>query len=321
MVILWLGSFLMLYDISINSMLNNNSLIGMWEGAFMPTDKGIGKGLLWIGASLLDMFKSTLGLTITSLALGIFFFGCYSMFKRNQTRFFYLILPVIVTLVMAILGKYPFSGRLILFISPCLALMIGEGVVFISGKIPRYTSIISVILITSLFYSPVLAAGQKFVKGHSREEMRPVMEYFSNHYRDGDFIYMSNSAQYAFGYYHGQFDFGYKPVDIGKIVDLKGYDGEVFGIIIMYGRYFFTKQGYFIGLKETKKKNFEVDIYFKDGLKGFRKENRSWFILSHMRKNQKDGLLAFLDNNATKLQEYKAIGSSIYLYDLSGSSK
>jgi len=308
----WCWSFIVLFQVSISQMIGSKELIGMWSNSFMPTNQGIGGGLIWLKNSLLNAFSSTLGLSAVVLAFCVFLLGCFSLVKENKSKLFYLILPMLIALAMGMLNKYPFSGRLILFLSPCLAIIIGEGLVFISERLPKYSSMISVLLIAVLFTSPIGMAYHNSVHKRSKEEIRSVMNYLKRHFQKGDFIYLNNSSQYAYGYYHGYLNFQNESILVGKIEDWSNNE-EFCDIGIEYQYHLYTQKGFLVRVRKMKKE----EVRFKNGLNGFLKNKRTWFIFSHANIRQEEKIIEYLNQNGNRINYHQSIGASIYLYDLS----
>ena len=57
----------------------------------------------------------------------LFLLGIASYFSKNRNAAFLFLAPFLITLLASALQKYPFSGRLIFFLVPFLALFIAEG--------------------------------------------------------------------------------------------------------------------------------------------------------------------------------------------------
>jgi hypothetical protein len=130
------------------------------------------------------------------------------MLKRNRDTLFILFFPALITIVASALQRYPLRGRLVLFLAPFLAILMAEGIrqVFEMDRSKRLSA--GVLFAVLLFLQPLADAAvnarypeeARSQLGHS-EEIRPVLWYIRDHWRDGDLIYVFSSSEDAFRYY------------------------------------------------------------------------------------------------------------------------
>ncbi|GAH12640.1 unnamed protein product, partial [marine sediment metagenome] len=134
--IIALVSFSVNYLISLQVLGTNKELLDAFQHSFMPLLPDSFADLKWFGYCFLRIFKNPLGLSIYELLLAVlsFFVGCTVMFYKQRKVLLILILPIILTLIASGLKKYPFEGRLLLFIAPSMFLIIAEGIDFMRIK-------------------------------------------------------------------------------------------------------------------------------------------------------------------------------------------
>ncbi|OGX38400.1 MAG: hypothetical protein A3G91_03260 [Omnitrophica WOR_2 bacterium RIFCSPLOWO2_12_FULL_50_9] len=315
---LWVLSFLGLYFVEWNQLGQNKSLYEMWAGAFLPWTAGAGGVLIWLKNSFSSLFSSTMGFSWPYLAAGLFLLGSASLFSKDKEKCFLLISPLLAVVLAAAVHKYPFSGRFLLFLVPSLAILIAEGMAFVGGKLPMSSVALRFVLMGCVFFFPLKDAADIFIRSHPREEMRPVMRHFKEHYQPHDAVYLNNSAQYAYGYYRGYYGLDIQTFFEGIIVEYAAgvpvppaFDLERH---VAFGRYLYNREGY------------AVEFRWGDTIKDFLQENawnemrynkRTWLIFSHFPEGYEGAVLDYFNKEGKMLDDFHAPGASIYLYDLS----
>lgn len=287
---IWLCSFAVIYYLILRHLSSNELLQAYWSKHYfaplMPTSIS---DLRWYTDNLLQNFENIYLLNLVNPALWavVFLVGCLSFFLKNKKGFFLLIIPILLALIASGLHKYPFSGRLLLFITPAIVIFLSKGLweIIEVTKTKPETSIIVVILIGLLFFSSFFAKGSYFIKPISREEIKPVLVYIKEHQKEGDIVYVYYGAIDQFRYYAERYDF-----DLSRCyADTMIRENPL--------RYNF---------------NYEVIL----------DHERVWIIFSHVYdKKKRDEInivfLANMDRRGKKLDFHEEIGSFVYLYDFS----
>ncbi len=289
--LLWTLSFAAFYLISLKNLANQEDLFKSWEGR--GTFPSSFLDISWLFTSFIEFFHKPLGFPDIFLGLAIFAFlvGCISLFNRRTLLI--LLSPLFVTYFAAYLHKYPFDGRLVLFLTPFITLLVGEGIAVIRRK-TRSTSFakVGVLILILLIVPPIGTAAYLMVKPYVKQEMRPVVSYVRSHQQAGDVIYVYQRAEYQFKYYANKF--GYQEGDyILGIDDLDKKDGQ--------------------GTSEEEWQRYKNDL---DKLRG---NKRVWIIFSHVRTWDKESerITSYLDVFGKQIDAYIKEGSFVYLYDLS----
>jgi len=208
------------------------------------------------------------------------------MFFKNRRSFLILVSPLFMTLVASALHKYPFKDRFLLFMAPCLMLLVGYGAHYIYSKTKKNARVIAVLTIALLLLQPLYSAGSHLIRPHVREEIKPVINYVRHHSLPGDIIYLYYNSSYAFRYYSE-----YRGLDVGS-------NDIVTGVF--------------------SRKDMGGYITDLDKLRG---NQRVWVFFSHVfRKegiDEKKFFLYHLDKIGTCLDSFEEEGASVYLYNLS----
>ncbi len=149
------------------------SMYVFWNFAFLPfppTDRGSMAKAVGI---LLETFVTPLNLTppflpylFAGLALAFLMSGMLSLGRRDTTALLILVVPLVLALAASALRKYPFHGRLILWLVPAFILLIAEGSQAIRKKAgrPLYVAALTILLLY-----PCLNALYQSAGPHSRD--------------------------------------------------------------------------------------------------------------------------------------------------------
>ncbi|MBX6313929.1 MAG: hypothetical protein IRY99_13580 [Isosphaeraceae bacterium] len=115
-----------------------------WSFAFPPQPLEVSTALIWAARRFLNLFVNPLSFPGPIgpypgglLALGLLVIGCGSLWRRDRLGLALLMLPMLLTLAAALVRLYPFHGRLILFLTPALLLLIAEGIDRLRGPSGR----------------------------------------------------------------------------------------------------------------------------------------------------------------------------------------
>ena len=297
MMTLWAASFAVLYFVSLRELTANTFLHDYWADSFMPLPPWSDGG--WFLSTLQATIENPAGLgTFWILPAGLMLVGWFGLLRRKRgtepvegwSFGASLALTLLAALAASALGKYPFGGRMILFAVPILLALAGAGVETVSGWFRRpgwVGHIVAIVLAGLLLYQPLTTAAQNFASPKYYEHIRPTMAYLQANRKPGDVIYLYYWAVPAFRYYAP-----------------------------FYG---FTETDFIAG---NEHKNDPPGLFAEaDQYKG---QKRLWVLFSHVYEqgsyNEKDALLAHLDEIGVKKRQFIQPGTSVslYLYDLTG---
>jgi uncharacterized membrane protein len=282
----WLGSFALNYFTTL-VLSQTPRMVKDWieNNGFMPMPPVSVEDLMWYPTAFFFMFREPGGLSFHGLAAFCFVIGWVLTFSEKRYACYMLTLPFLFTLLASGLHKYPFQGRLLLFLVPAMMIFIGAGVDRIMTLARPTGRIVSVSLCVLLFLVPVQKAIANLLNPArmDREEIRPVMTYLSQHYQKGDRLYLHHPSEPAFGYYAKRLGFEDIP----------------------YQR----------GVRSEQNWNKYVDE-----LKGLRGNDRVWILFSHVVKNsgvdEEKFFVHVLDGMGQQIDSFKRKDASVYLYEL-----
>ena len=197
------------------------------------------------------------------------------------------------TFFAAYLQKYPFNGRLVLFLIPFFILLIGEGTVAIRRVSPnKILRKVSTLILILLLVPPIGTAAYLIFDPYTKQEIKPVLGYMRSHQQLGDTIYVHERAEYQFKYYANRYEYQEGDYILG-IDDLDRQDGQ--------------------GISAIEWRRYTSDF---EKLRG---KQRVWILLSHMRRweDEQERVLAYLDGIGKRIDAFEKDGAFVYLYDFS----
>lgn len=309
--LLWMLSFLFVYFISLRRVERLGGIHSMWEEHFWPWPFWSSESLSWLGKSCLEMFSYPGGFFFSILAAGLFAAGLVFVWRRDKGAMWALVLPFFVALVAAGSHKYPFSGRLLLFLVPFILYFIGEGLAVFFRK-RGAAAACGIALIVLLGYHPVHEAFMQSIRPIPKEDIRPIVRFVAEHQKEGDEVYINNSAIYPFLYYFKHYDMFLKPRITKVWMDYLSQDQQ--------GAFIFWAPIVSLGFESMSIPYFE----FLDGEilredegqeRAFRETGRGWVVISHAGEGMEDYLLRCLDRVGQRQLELKDLSASGYLYD------
>jgi hypothetical protein len=288
---LWALSLATCYLISLRHLSANQALLNYWSFGFVPAPVLSLATIEWFLHTFFGIFSNPAGLELSGIAALTCLVGGISMLSNKKEKLFLLISPMAATLLAASLHKYPFNGRLLLFIVPTLLLLIAEGAEQIRCKTRHEAPIIGACLVGLLFLHPLLFSTYHLIKPsagdlppgitHTREEIKPVMNFVEQHQHEGDILYVYHAATPAFRYYAPRFSL--------------------------------NKLNLVLGTSDT------LETHEKD-LGPLRGHRRVWLLFSHSHTDtnidEEQAFLYLLDKRGTRLDSFKSVGAAVYLYDL-----
>ena len=280
--VVWATSFLVLYWFSLRHLTDDTWLLWYWKGAFAPLLYSL-QGVRWYTETFFAVLSDPVGLTLLGIAGVAAIVGARQFFAERRNAFTLLLLPVALTLLASGVHRYPFRGRLLLFLVPSVILLIASGLETIHRKTRDSVPLLGVLLVGFLFFHPLMEASRYFVRPHSVEEIRPVIAYMEKHRASGDLLYSYYGSKESLDYYR----------QLGVI-------GPIDTVIGVESREHW--------------KPYREDL---DKLHG---NPRVWVLFSHVYReggvDEERLFLDHLDGEGKRLDSSLAIGASVYLYDL-----
>jgi hypothetical protein len=206
-----------------------------------------------------------------------------------------VVAPLLGALAAAAAHRYPFAGRLALFLAPSFALAAAAAASSLGALVPKYRTVASSVAAV-LIVVPAVHAVRRSHPIYDLEPLAPALSHLANAKRPGDRIYVYYGSAQAFLYYASRFGF--------------------------------AKDDYVIG---GCHRSDPID-YLRE-LDRFRGSPRLWVVITHANPNLKEvqGILGYLGRIgisrdslvllALPVAAPPALGSRVDLYDLSDAAR
>jgi len=198
-LVIWIATFLPFFWYSIRPGASNQVLAGQWTAEYLPLNPIAFVG--WMRHHLAEVSAMATTWRIWPIAGILLVAGVCHVMRTRNWKYLALLAPVIACLTASALRKYPFSGRLVLFLMPTTILFITAG----------YKQLVSVGRVRILAHSVTmllmlwccLSAGKTVLIQRSHlDSPREVMGYVRDHWQAGDRIYVNQIAEMSFLFYN-----------------------------------------------------------------------------------------------------------------------
>lgn len=287
----WLASFATVYFLTLRHLVGHDYFSDHFVAAFAPPPDSAAN-LAWYPRTGLHVLESVLGIEfLPALALVAAFAGSAILARRQGGASLLAVLvgPMALVVFASALGLYPIEDRLVLFLAPGLATLVGVaiGSCLAPGRMPlRVLAAASLSVILSY---PLASSGYKFLFPFTGavEETKPLLRALRELARPGDVVYVYYVAGPAFRFYRSQFGLDELETRFGS------------------------------------KCRDNPRAYLKD-LDALGPRPRAWFLFAHESfaadgTNEREFFLAELARRGALRDELAAPGAWLYLFDLSRS--
>ncbi len=282
--IFWGLNFAALYLIQYRSLASNTTLTNFWADYFLPLSNS---APLWIFDHLSGMFDIPGGLSgwvPSILILVLLIAGIISLVQRGKAWVWIFLISLGLTLAASGLQKYPFGGRMGMFILPGLLICVGEGIErtrrFFRAW-PKVGLVCSLGLTFFLTFTSISFAIETALQPKMTENIAPTMAYLKANVREGDVIYLYHMSIPAYRYYAPKYG----------LDGLKAFDGK------------------------DAKTNRQL---FVDEINQMKGSQRTWLLFSHLTDPEyvkdRDAILTYASQIGDKKREFSLPGTLINLY-------
>jgi hypothetical protein len=273
----WVASFAVMYTVSLRDLAANQGLREAWAGAFAPSVFSFSL-VGWLGRQVKDLFAYTFAGELEGVSIFAVLAGSASLVAARPVRAVLLVAPMGFALLAALLGRYPFQNRLVLFTLPLLALLAGEGVDYVRANV-RGARVVTALFVAMVLFGPAYASFSHLIRPFRLEEVRPVIAYVQHQSLPDDVIYLAPSAAPAFRYHAPRMGFRPKHVIVGEYVR-EEWPGIAANLAQLRG------------------------------------DGRVWVLLSHFRPEEEQFVRYYLDAMGPRRDSFTAPGATALLYDL-----
>jgi hypothetical protein len=327
--ILWAFNLVAIYKLSFGDMLDSEYIVELArESKGFPQTYSLVDIFLWLKHVFVDTFRELAGQLVPVFGLILAIVGGCSLCRRDKPFFLFIISPFCLCFLAALVSKYPFYARMVLFLSPLVFLLVAEGFDWTLNKVPRAKGVVALFMLSLLFVLPVKTSVSYLFKRRFVQDTRQALEFLKEHVEPNDIIIVNQSGQYHLMYYmnsiglthkltHYEVDgaenenhYYLKTVRTNDGLDIR--DGEIF----MYGRnemYKMSKDHYY---KTTLTKKDKSDIFvFKDSTFTDLDSGRFWLFFSNIQDDANQYMLDLFDKYGKRKLSQEFYGAAVHLYE------
>ena len=282
----WLVSFGICYLTTLRHLGTNQYLLDYWAGHFLslpPTSVG---DLAWLASHLSNFVEFPGGLggsevKASGLSAAFFLIGFVAILRERWPMAFALITPAFGALLASGFHKYPFAGRLLLFLVPLLILCVARGAWAVAAALRPTLPYASVVVISLLVLAPAIETYQQIRRPLRFEQLTLVMDDVKQNWQPGDKVYLYYGAVPAYTFYMRERSF---VPDVTLGTEYRG-----------------RRTGY------------------RDELRKLAGEPRVWIVFSHRHQAEESLLRAYAESLGECKQEFQEPGATAFLFDFSTS--
>lgn len=281
----WLISFGTCYVLFLKNLGSNQYLLDYWTGHFLtlpPKELG---DVVWLADHFFALFSYPGGMggseiRAGGIAAGLFVLGVWGFWKERWTVAAALVLPAVFALAASALHKYPFAGRLMLFLVPLLVFGVARGAWMLTSAVWSVQPAAAVTLLGILFSAPALEGFQELRRPARSEQLAPVLAELRTQVRPTDRVYIYYGALPAFEFYSREAPLPMQRLDRGE---------EARADATEYRRQLANLAG----------------------------EPRVWLVFSHRHKHEESIIVAYAEGLGRCEQTIVGTGAAAFLYDFS----
>ncbi len=242
----WLVSFAGVYWVNVRHGTGNEYLADYWAGYFLSLDPS---AVPWLSEQWVDFFRAVGGyggtiFPLAGLAAVLALVGAACLWADGRRATAGVLLGGFAfTLLASALHKYPFVGRLLLFLVPPAVLLIAHGTAAVSGAVWKRSRAAAVLLVAAVVYAPAVEVARQTRHPFRDEDVPAAVAFVRERWQPGDRIYVYNGgtdvgAGPAFEWYTRpeRFPPGAVVLGGGHRGDPRGYQAEVGAMAATPGR-------------------------------------------------------------------------------------
>jgi hypothetical protein len=292
----WAGTFLIIYLMLLRHQTTSEYLITFWGNlnSYMPLR--FWRNPSWFPDSMGHLFTNIGGLSMgmTYILIALYIYGLWLFWKEKTWQWAVVaVLPIGINMLVSGFEKFPFHGRLIMYLLPLVFVVFAKAVDGLTSLVHnKFAASLSFIALVIVLLRPALPTAKNFLfsKSYMEEDLKPVLSYIVKNSQSSDTLYLYHYASYQFSYYAPQYGFE--------------------GLNIVYG------QDY---SRNARK--------YQDELSSLPRGQRIWFLFTYVgdaiikkneKQNEREYIINYLSNNGSLVQEFYSTNdvSSAHLYIL-----
>ncbi len=243
--------------------------------------------------------------TTTALAVALAAAGLVSLARRRPAYALLVSAPIVATFLAAVVHRYPFSDRFVLFLAPLLILLVAEGADVLVGATWSRAPVVAVVALGLLLAYPLGTSAKRLLSPPGHEEVKSVVRYMGQRWKPGDTLFVWYQSQYPFRYYVQCRSCDVLPAQglAQAVWPRRPADEPTDAALVAHPPRLYVGQT-----------THELDAYLQE-LAPLRGKKRVWLLFSSTWDD--DFVRLALDCLGTRLDSVQAMRAVGYLYDLS----
>jgi hypothetical protein len=154
------------------------------------------------------------------LIVPLYLLGLWGFWKEGSWQWVVVLtIPIGLNLLVSGFEKYPFHGRLILYLLPLLFIVLGKG---LDGLVQRivnrvYANIVFTAILI-LLLTPAISTTNSYLitRDYLQDDLKPVLSFVDANKRDTDLIYVYHYIEQPYAYYAAAHDLAGLQVIVGQ---------------------------------------------------------------------------------------------------------
>lgn len=219
--LLWAGIFLVLYYFLLRDQTRDPYLIMFWDNllSFMPMPPW--REISWFPKALGGLFFIVAGLASSLfVVIPIYVLGLWGFWKDGAWQWaLVLTIPIGLNILVSGFQKYPFHGRLILYLVPLVFIVLGKGMDWLVNLVRNraFANVVFVALMVVLLRSVIPTTNSFLItRNYLQDDLKPVLSFMQDNKQEGDFVYVYHLIQQPYAYYAPLYDLEELPVRMGQ---------------------------------------------------------------------------------------------------------
>jgi hypothetical protein len=203
---IWAGTFLAIYFLLLRHQTGDTYLITFWDNllSFMPMPPW--RDLAWFPKAANGLFFVVAGLSShLILVMPLYILGLWGFWQEKKLPWILVLtIPVVLNVIVSGFQKYPFHGRLILYLLPLVLIVLGKGIDLWIGLIRNQALaniVFGVLLILLLTQAVPTTNSYLFTRSYLQDDLKPVLSYVRDNKQDGDLSYLYHYIIEPYEYY------------------------------------------------------------------------------------------------------------------------
>jgi Dolichyl-phosphate-mannose-protein mannosyltransferase len=272
-------------------------MLASWNYGFPPRPLAPLSAAAWLWHEITSSVLDVQGFAYRwpGLYVALAVMGLAGLWRMRRDHAAIVVAPLLAALAAAAAQRYPFAGRLALFVAPSLVLAAAAAAPALGALVPRHRAIVSSVAAV-LIALPAAHALRRSHPVYDPEPLASSLSHLASARRAGDRVYVYYGSAQAFLFYASRFGF--------------------------------AKDDYVIG---GCHRSHPID-YFRE-LDRFRGSPRLWVVIAHANPKLEEvqAILGYLGRigvsrdslvvQALPADERPALGSRVDLYDLSDAAR